>query len=466
MAAVVSEQLPGNGAGRGRRRVQRRDLLAAGLGAAGLGAVAAPLASSGPQVPPLVVPTGSPSATVRDIRAYGAVGDGEADDTRALAEACRTDGTPPVIYLPAGDYRITAWPDLPDHAVVYGDGADVSTVFCDQDTTLVDLTGKQRIRFARMGFYLTGPSATAVRLAECFRCSFDTVLIRGNHLGDNHPRYAGQRGVLLEANTGGTSFIDCDINNFGIGLETSCIQNYVTSSKFTGNRIGVLGTGNDHNAGLSLTNVEFVSDTDPATTDRHLLVDGAANNWWLTNVWFEGAEVAVQVGAAGRGGPSQFGMVNCKVAARACDIELVYCRQPYLANIAFDADPGSRPIELRIDGSGCPEGVAVNLISSTGHEIGPAVFPHNWQVVGRGHIHRPTFSGTVTTRAGGTDEILRATAADGTGLAAVLSSGAWLSEHADAGVVLKDPEGGYWRLVVAPDGALRTAPLGRDRPVR
>ncbi|WP_432278753.1 glycosyl hydrolase family 28-related protein [Nocardia carnea] len=461
----MTENHSGDSVRRGRR-VQRRDLFAAGLGAAGLAAVAAPLASSGVPPEPVVVPTGSPATTVRDVRAYGAIGDGVADDTAALAAACRGDGTPPVVYLPAGDYRITAWPELPDFAVVYGDGADVSTVFCDQDTTLVDLTGKQRIRFARLGFYLTGPQSTAIRLAECFRCSFDSVLVRGNHLGDNHPRYTGQRGVVLEANTGGTSFLDCDINNFGVGLATSCIQNYVTSSKFAGNRIGVLGTGNDHNAGLALTNVEFVSDTDPATTDRHLLIDGAANNWWLTNVWFEGAEVAVQVGTAGLGGPSQFGMVNCKVAARACDIDLVYCRQPYLANIAFDADPGSRPIELRIDEAGCPEGIAVNLISGAGTEIGPAVFPRHWQVTGRGQTYRPTFTGTITARSGGDEEILRATAADGAGLASVLASGAWLSDHADAGVVLKDPEGGYWRLVVAPDGALRTAPLGRDRPVR
>ncbi|MGW0182141.1 glycosyl hydrolase family 28-related protein [Nocardia sp. NPDC003345] len=458
--------MSGPESGRRRGRLQRRDLLAAGLGAAGIGAVAAPLAARESQPAPLVVPVGTMPATVRDIRAFGAVGDGKADDTEALAAACSTDGVPPVLYLPAGEYRITAWPDLPDYAVVYGDGADVTTVFCDRDTTLIDLERKQRIRFARLGFYLTGPAATAVRLAECFRCSFDTVLLRGNHLGDNHPRYAGQRGVVLEANTGGTSFIDCDINNFGVGLATSCIQNYVTSSKFTGNRIGVLGTGNDHNAGLALTNVEFVSDTDPATTDRHLLIDGAANNWWLTNVWFEGAEVAVQVGAAGRGGPSQFGMVNCKVAARSCDIDLIHCRQPYLANIAFDADPGGHPAELRIDEAGCPEGIAVNLISSAGAEVDPGVFPRHWQVLGRGHTHRPVFTGTVTARADGADEILNAVAPDGAGLASVLASGAWLSERADAGVVLRDPEGGYWRLVVAPDGALRTAPLGRDRPVR
>ncbi|MET7768771.1 glycosyl hydrolase family 28-related protein, partial [Nocardia sp. NPDC005366] len=407
------------------------------------------------------------TSAVRNIRDFGAVGDGRADDTAALAAACRTDGPPPVVYLPAGDYKVTRWPDLPDFAVVYGDGADATTVFCETDTTLITLRGRHRIRFSRMGFYLTGPLATAVRLTECFRCSFDTVLIRGNHLGDNFPRYTGQRGVVLDGNTGGTSFIDCDINNFGVGLVTSCIQNYVTSSKFTSNRIGVLGTGNDHNAGLSLTNVEFVSDTDPATTDRHILIDGAANNWWLTNVWFEGSEVAVTVGVLGRGGPSQFGMVNCKVAGRSAGVELNHCRQPYLANIVFDADPGSRPVELRIEATGCPDGTALNLISGVADDLDPLVFPPAWQVIGRGRTHRPTFTGTVTARADPRDgEILRAQAADGAVVASVLAGGTYVSDRPDAGVVLRDTEGGYWRLVVSPTGAVGSAPLGRDRPAR
>ncbi|MGN2637399.1 glycosyl hydrolase family 28-related protein [Nocardia takedensis] len=449
--------------------LRRRHLLAAGLGVAAVPLVACDQAEApgpargdggGARI-------GDGPSTVRDVRDFGAVGDGKADDTAAIAAACATDGTPPVIYLPAGDYKVTAWPDLPDFAVVYGDGADATTVFCDTDTTLVSLRRRQRVRFSRLGFYLTGPRSTAIKLTECFRCSFDSVLIRGNHLSDNHPRYSAQRGVVLEENTGGTTFIDCDINNFGVGLETSCIQNYVSSSKFTSNRIGVLGTGNDHNAGLSLTNMEFVSDTDPGTTDRHILIDGAANNWWLTNVWFEGAEVAVTVGAAGKGGPAQFGMVNCKVAARTAGVELNHCRQPYLANIGFDPDPGSRPVELRIDPAGCPDGTAVNLVSGLADDLPPGMFPPAWQVIGRGRVHRPTLTGTTTAEARPGDvEILRAKAADGAVVASVLSDGAYVSDRPDAGLILRDVEGGYWRVTVSPTGELGSAPLGRDRPNR
>ncbi|MFE6859751.1 glycosyl hydrolase family 28-related protein [Nocardia sp. NPDC057668] len=439
--------------------MQRRRMLAGALGAAVTLPVAA-CAAAGPGA-------AAPGGTVRNVRDFGAIGDGTADDTAAIAAACRIGDEPLVLYLPSGTYRVTRWPELSDFATIYGDGGDATTILCETDTTLISLRHRQRVRFARLGIYLTGPSATAVSLFQCFRCSFDSVVIRGNHLSDNFPRYAAQRGVVLEGNTGGTAFLNCDINNFGFGLVTSCIQNYVTSSKFTNNRIGVLGTGNDHNAGLALTNVEFVSDNDPRTTDKHLWVDGASNDWWLTNVWFEGSDIALSIGqAGGAGGPSQFGMVNCKVAARSVCLDLIHCRQPYLANVRFDPDPHSTPIELRIDAAGCPEGTAINLISSAAADIAAGVFPPGWQVIGRGSANVPAVQGTLIAQATGDADVFRAQAPDGAPMSAILSSGAWFSDRADGGVVLKDPEGGYWRLVVSPSGALTTAPLGKQRPTR
>ncbi|MFI9508320.1 glycosyl hydrolase family 28-related protein [Nocardia sp. NPDC052566] len=440
-------------------------MLAASLGAAVALPLAACTASDAPGVEfrsPHV--TDAPAA--RNVRDFGAVGDGTADDTAAIAAAAAVKDRPLVLYLPAGRYKVTAWPDMPDFATILGDGADVSIVMCETDTTLIALRKRNRVRFARLGIFMSGPKSTAVVLSECFRCSFDAVVIRGNHLSDNHPRYLQQRGVVLEANTGGTAFLNCDINNFGFGLVTSCIQNYVTASKFTSNYISVLGTGNDHNAGLALTNVEFVSDQDPHTTDRHLVVDGAANDWWLTNVWFEGAEIALSVGALDRGGPAQFGMINCKIAARSVGLDLIYCRQPFLANVRFDEELDKPPIELRIDPKGCPEGTAVNLISSAADDIGPGVFPPHWQVQGRTSMISPEFMGTVIAKAkpAGNDDIFQAKAADGAVRSAVTAGGTWLSDRAEGGIVLKDAAGAFWRVTVGTDGALKTSSLGRQRP--
>lgn len=438
-------------------------MLAVTLGVASTGALAA-CSSDGGSDAQFRSPSVSDAPAARNVRDFGARGDGQADDTAALARAAAVGGNPLVLYLPGGHYRITRWPDLPDYATILGDGADVTTVAYEGDDTLIALRGKQRVRFARMGFYLTGAKATAVRLSNCFRCSFESVVLRGNHLSDNYPRYVAQRGVVLDSNTGGTAFIDCDINNFGYGLVTSCIQNYVTSCKFTDNRIGVLGTGNDANAGLALSNVEFVSDTDPRTTDRHVLVQGAANDWWLTNVWFEGADTALEVGDA-HGGPAQFGMVNCKVAARTTCLHLIHCRQPYLANVQFDPDLDTPPTELRIDAAGCPDGTAINLISGTANDLPPDVFPDGWHVLARGSVHGARFSGTTVARAGASgDDILQIHDPGGAVLSAVLPSGAWLSDRAAAGIVLRDAAGSYWRLSVGTDGALTTAPLGPQRP--
>jgi len=322
------------------------------------------------------------------------------------------------------------------------------------------------VAFRRLGIFVTQPAASAVSLTACFGCSFDSVVLRGNHLAENFPQYAGQQGVILSGNTGGTAFVDCDINNFGMGLVTSCIQNYLTSCKLTNNHIGVLGTGNDHNAGMSIINVEFVSDTDPRTTEKHVYIDGAANDWWLTNVWFEGADIALSVGQRDRGGPSQFGMVNCKVSARTVCLDLVYCRQPYLANIALDRDNQQIPTtELRIDPIGCPEGTAVNLVSGSASDLEPATFPDGWNVAGRGQIRGASFVGTVVTRAGeGNADLLQAQSSDGSVMSAILSSGAWLSDRADGGVILKDTKGQYWRLSVSTDGIVQTSSLGEGRP--
>ncbi|MQY24832.1 glycosyl hydrolase family 28-related protein [Nocardia aurantia] len=444
--------------------VHRRRLLAVTLGAAAAGSLAAcstPAADPGPGFRSPHV-TDAPAA--RNVRDFGAVGDGKADDTAAIAAAAAAGDRPLVLYLPAGTYKVTRWPDLPDYATVLGDGADATTVTYDGDGTLISLRGRQRVRFQRLGFYLSGANSTAVWLTGSFRCSFDAVVLRGNHLSGNFPRYAGQRGVVLDGNTGGTAFLNCDINNFGLGLVTSCIQNYVTSSKFTNNRIGVLGTGNDHNAGLALSNVEFVSDADPRTTDRHLVVDGAANDWWLTNVWFEGADTALSIGSDS-GGPAQFGMVNCKVAARALCLDLIHCRQPYLANVQFDPDGDNLPVEIRVNHAGCPEGSAINLISGYRDDLDLRVFPESWFVVARGRARATRFVGTTVLQAGSPDtDIFQIQDPSGAPLAAVLPSGAWMSDRPEGGVVLKDPAGGYWRLSVGVDGVVHTAPLGKDRP--
>jgi hypothetical protein len=447
-------------------RVSRRRWLGVTLGAAVSLPLAAACTSSDPgPAGPAATARGMP-LPARNVRDLGAVGDGVADDTAAIAKAYADAQGPVVLYLPAGKYLVSAWPDLPDYSVVVGDGGDATTIVHQGPDTLFRLEGKQRISFRRIGVFVTQPEASAVSLSASFRCSFDTVVLRGNHLSENHPQFTGQKGVILSDNTGGTVFVNCDINNFGTGLVTSCIQNYVTASKFTNNHVGVLGTGNDFNAGLSIMNSEFVSDNDLNTTSTHVRIDGSANDWWITNVWFEGADVAVSVGDVDRGGPAQFGLVNCKVSARTTCVELLYCRQPYLANVMFDPDLESPPTPLRIDPEHCAEGTAVNLISGFSDDIDLDAFPPAWSVIARGVVTGGDHVGPLSLRPGPRGgDLLEAKDAAGSVVSAVLPTGAFLSDRPDGGVILKDEDGGYWRVSVSSEGALRTTALGNDRPL-
>lgn len=439
--------------------------MAASLGAAASLPLAACSTSAGNRGVEFSQPNLTPGISARNVRDYGAVGDGDTDDTDAIARSLEADDGPIAVYFPAGIYLVTSWPEIPDYSTIFGAGSVATTIVYEGDETLIALHNHHRVSFKDLGFYTTGTRSIAISLSACFRCSFESVVFRGNHLSDNYPEYIDQRGIVLDENTGGTVFINCDINNFGVGLTTSCIQNYITSSKLASNYIGVLGTGNNFNAGMSITNAEFVSDRDPHTTDKHIYIDGSANDWWLTNVWFEGADTAISVGARGRGGPAQFGLVNCKVAARNVCVDLIHCRQPYLANVALDPDSDAPPIELRIDDEGCPDGTAVNLISSSSADIDPGVFPAGWNVTGRGRVSGPRFTGAVVTRARDSNaDLLQAQEADGSVVSAVLPSGAWLSDRADSGVILKAPNGRYWRLTVSDSGDLRTTPLGSGRP--
>ena len=407
-----------------------------------------------------------PRPMVTDVRDYGAVGDGVTNDTTAIASAvtaAHTNGTS--IYFPAGDYVVTSFPTLSDFDIVHGDGSDKSTIMYAGSSTLVTLTNKARVRFSDLNVWITGASGKGFQLSNCFGCSFDSMVIRGNHTSTTYPTYLSSVGVRLDSNTGGTMIINCHITNFGTGLATYCIQNYVTNCKLTTNYVGVLGSGNDTNAGLSITNSEFVSDTDTDTTSQHIYIDGAANDWWLSNVWFEGAATAVEVGAAGVGGPSSFGMINCHVSARDYCIDMQYCRQPYLANIIFADEPGGPPTELRINSSDAAEGTAVNLITLLGSDLADSTFTEYWTVIGRGKSLMTRLDRTLSLRntAAGAD-MLTALDSGYSDKAAIVSSGAFLSNEATAGVILKSPNGHFWRATVNDAGIIVTADLGTGRP--
>ena len=318
---------------------------------------------------------------------YGAAGNGTTDDTVAIAKAyAAAHAAGATLYLPAGTYKVTALPAFLDQDSIIGDGAWATKIVYAGTGTLLTLTGKQFVSFRDLQIWITGAGATAIDLSGCFRCSFTNVIIRGNHTGAN-TTYQGQTGIKLRDNTGGTTFQNCDIQNLGYGIQTSCIQNYVVNSKFTVCWRSVRGIGGTANAGMVFTNTEFTGGDTTQATETHILIDGSANSWSFTGCWFEKADYGAKVGVAGSGGPSQFSMVGCKIGARVVHLQLNDCRQPHLDSVEFDVDQTGTPTELVINATYCAEGVAINLVTTVRSDFAIADFPAYWFIVRKGQIH-------------------------------------------------------------------------------
>ncbi|OYO08695.1 mannuronan epimerase [Enemella evansiae] len=439
-------------------RVDRRWVLGGAAGAALVGLAACSRTPVPPQLPEVM-----PGGPRIDVRTVGAVGDGQADDTKAFATALEQAGEERAVYIPTGTYRLTGLPDITRYTTILGDGPDKSLLIHQGEGPLFNLAGTNRASFRSFGVHLVHPSGMGMRLRGAFMCGFDDVILRGDHQGANFPQYAGQVGVELIENSGANTFTNCFFTNLGVGLRTACIQNYVAGCRFLTNRVGVLGVRNGANAGLSIVDSEFTSDTHPETTDAHLLVEGIANVWWLTNLWFEGCDTAVRVGDA-NGGPAQFGLVNCKLAARRVVLDLRRCGQAYLASVALDPDAGSSPAPLAIDPRGCPTGTAEELIVDQRRPVEATAFPPGWTVQGGGQRSGGEFLGPLQLRGRPGQPLADHRDAAGTRVGGVLADGSLISDSPTAGVVLRGANGRYYRLVVNAEGQLAPLDLGTDRP--
>lgn len=82
-----------------------------------------------------------------DVRDFGAVGDGSADDTaalnRALYQLYCIDNNPQVrrsLYFPAGTYKITESLLIPSYAKLVGEGADCTFIYLDTSSDISSLS--------------------------------------------------------------------------------------------------------------------------------------------------------------------------------------------------------------------------------------------------------------------------------------------------------------------------------------
>lgn len=84
---------------------------------------------------------------VSDVRSFGAIGDGHADDTHALTEALNSASPGGFVYLPAGIYRTTRTISIPDNVTVAGAGRDATTIRYTGDGRIFHIVERTRTAF-------------------------------------------------------------------------------------------------------------------------------------------------------------------------------------------------------------------------------------------------------------------------------------------------------------------------------
>lgn len=76
-----------------------------------------------------------------DVRAFGAAGDGSADDTTAINNAITAAGTTGTVFLPAGSYKVTSTITVPNSVRIVGSGIWATTIGMVGDHIVLDFTG-------------------------------------------------------------------------------------------------------------------------------------------------------------------------------------------------------------------------------------------------------------------------------------------------------------------------------------
>ncbi len=332
-----------------------------------------------------------PDTLVYDVKLYGAKGDGVTDDGAAIAAAVTAAGSGGTVYLPPGNYLCGSALSVPNNFTLMGTGQS-SRISYSGAGTLITLNGQNQVRFVGLRFSLTtaAASSTLFLVSNTFRCSWSRCIIDGQHTAGTGATYRGQIGIDLEGNAGDNRFVDCDLNNLGVGVQTNTIMNYLVGCVIGTCWRGVFGgdpTGAAFGAGLSVDSCTFVSSA--AATDHHVFVNGSGNLFWFTNCWFEGSTTCIEIGVVA-GGPYLFGLKQCHLSSTTSTLIIKNCTMANLVDVLLDVDPAQTPTDLTIDATNAVNGNAMNVRSIQVFDLPASTFPPGWTVLGRGTLRFPS----------------------------------------------------------------------------
>lgn len=271
-----------------------------------------------------------------DVRAFGAVGDGIADDTAAIRAAIRfAQPRHAVVYLPPGAYRITERLALPPNVSLQGVGVGFGSALRPVGTTAITILGKDypggfgfrnrirsitimmneartfraididsaySVRLEDVSIYEAG-AAGGIAIANAQHVSLQDVSVYGNGAGDGvQVRNAavsaydldveGVVNGLVVSGSEGVHLFGGHFERFGAyGIRfDSASFNSVTGARIAGSNNGTIGLGFlDSGAGSSSHNTIIASNlTNPAADATAVYEDTAAQDNTLLNCHMQG----------------------------------------------------------------------------------------------------------------------------------------------------------------------------------
>lgn len=419
---------------------------------------------------------GDVSANLVNVRDYGAVGDGVTDDTAAIVAAIAAANSVAgslvlggAVYFPAGKYNVTSSIAIPSYTTLRGDSRYTTLVqFNSASGRLFDCSAAYGCGFQDLAVQLplvsSPATVTAFYLSGSFRCTFHRIIVSGNHsVSTPDPQSTG---FEFRSNAGDNRIMDCDINALGAGIRVNSIMNHVIGSVFGTNKYSIYGDGGvgELGSGMIVQSCTFVGTGATGGTQAHIICDQGGNIWRVIGCWLEGSRIGIQIGSAS-GGPQEFGIIGCQIAAVDTAIDCHACPLPYLANITFGADNTGTPTgshnDLLINATGAPNGFAAGMRRSDSFDFDPASFPSGWTLMRRGAMRLPTlidvplaqsFQGIAGTTFETTTDVTPATFKKGAGntqnLIEVYKNGVLFSYI--------DPFGGFFAATVVGNSYVQT----------
>jgi hypothetical protein len=215
---------------------------------------------------PSVVDTSNAASGYLNVKDYGAVGDGVNDDTAAIQaaiDAASTDGGG-IIFLPAGEYKITAPLEMKSYCHIQG--SEPATRYWGTSTTLPPGSCKIRID----GTFTPIDSAAFTIASGITAWSFRDITIAGNNVEtvsgftsvtggteDNgqfqNIAIIGMGGDGVNGDLHAVRFSSCFIggcNGWGLNSTTRFVDVHVGQTYITSNKLGALQLAGTSQSGL------------------------------------------------------------------------------------------------------------------------------------------------------------------------------------------------------------------------